>query len=76
MFTYDFEERHVIGGFHMTNTAFLPTSLLKELSNTEDDFYNGHWTHQTQGSLQHGYVPYGFGAEQTVHTLLQRKLQE
>jgi len=33
--------KFVTGGLHMTNPAFLPTALLKELTATEDDFYSG-----------------------------------
>ena len=31
----------VLGGIHMTNPAFLPTALLKELTATENGYYNG-----------------------------------
>ena len=38
---FDYKGKHLAGGFHMTNGAFLPTSLLKELTASEDNFYNG-----------------------------------
>ena len=41
LFHHDFKGKYLAGGFHMTNNAFLPTSLLKEMTNTEDNFYNG-----------------------------------
>ena len=41
LFHYDFHGKHLVGGFHMSNNAFLPTSLLNEMTNTEDNFYNG-----------------------------------
>ena len=41
LFDFDFQGQHVTGGFHMTNNAFLPTSLLKEVSNGEDNFFGG-----------------------------------
>ena len=41
LFHFDFKGKYLTGGFHMTNNAFLPTSLLKEMTNTEDNFYNG-----------------------------------
>ena len=34
-------DKYVQGGIHMTNPAFLPTAILKELSATEDNFYTG-----------------------------------
>ena len=30
----------VKGGIHLTNSAFLPTSLIKEFSATEEDYYS------------------------------------
>ena len=36
----DLRGKYVGGGVHMTSTAFIPTSLLKELTATEDDFFN------------------------------------
>ena len=41
LFPFDFKGKHVTGGFHMSNNAFLPTSLLKEMTASEDNFYNG-----------------------------------
>ena len=35
-------KKYISGGIHMTNPAFLPTALLKELTATEDDFYGGY----------------------------------
>jgi len=34
-------EKYIRGGLHMTNHAFLPSTILKELTATEDNFYNG-----------------------------------
>ena len=31
----------IIGGTHLTNGAFLPTSILKEVTATEEDYYKG-----------------------------------
>ena len=34
-------EKYITGGIHMTNHAFLPSAILKELTATEDNFYTG-----------------------------------
>ena len=34
-------EKYIRGGIHLTNHAFLPEAILKELTNTEDNFYPG-----------------------------------
>ena len=41
LFNMSSSGQFVSGGIHMTNSAFLPTALLKELTATEDDFYSG-----------------------------------
>ena len=41
LFNLTYTGKYVSGGLHMTNNAFIPTALLKELSATEDDFYSG-----------------------------------
>ena len=35
------KDKFISGGIHMTNHAFLPEAILKELTATEDDFYTG-----------------------------------
>ena len=44
--TADYPEKPVMkyikGGIHMTNIAFMPLAILKELSATEDDYYGGY----------------------------------
>ena len=40
LFDFDFMGKYVAGGIHMTTGAFIPTTLLKELTATEHDFYN------------------------------------
>ena len=37
----DRRDKNVLGGIHMTNHAFLPSNILKELTATEDNFYAG-----------------------------------
>ena len=42
-------DHYVLGGMHMTNLAFLPNALLKEITATEyrrsiTSFYNNHFT--------------------------------
>ena len=38
---FDRHTKYVTGGIHLTNSAFLPTALLKELTATEGGYYNG-----------------------------------
>ena len=38
---FDRHAKYVTGGIHMTNSAFLPTAILKELTATESGYYNG-----------------------------------
>ena len=40
LFYTDLGGLHISGGVHMTSSAFIPTFLLKELTATEDDFYD------------------------------------
>ena len=35
-------EKYISGGIHLTNPAFMPQALLKELTATEDNFYGGY----------------------------------
>ena len=35
-------KKYISGGIHMTNIAYMPLAILKELSATEDDFYGGY----------------------------------
>ena len=41
LINHDFRGKYVSGGIHLTSNAFLATALLKEITATEDDFYNG-----------------------------------
>ena len=41
-----------VGGIHLTNPAFLPTALLKELSATEDQFYSGNICNENEAMSQ------------------------
>ena len=34
--------KYISGGIHMTNPAYMPLAILKELTATEDDFYGGY----------------------------------
>ena len=40
LFYLDLEGKYVDGGIHMKSPAFIPTFLLKELTATEDDYFN------------------------------------
>ena len=45
---FDVRDRYVLGGIHLTNLAFLPNALLKEITATEykrsiTSFYNNHF---------------------------------
>ena len=45
----------VIGGIHLTHGAFLPNSIIKEVTATENDFYEGssvNWHHLLTATLQ------------------------
>ena len=35
-------KKYISGGIHMTNPAYIPLAILKELTATEDDFYGGY----------------------------------
>ena len=46
---FTFRDHYVLGGVHLTNLAFLPNALLKEITATEykrkiTSFYNNHFT--------------------------------
>jgi hypothetical protein len=41
LFNLTYSGKYVAGGLQMTNAAFIPTALLKELTATEDNFYSG-----------------------------------
>ena len=41
LFKKNVKGRYIAGGIHLTSNAFLPTAILKELTATEDDIYNG-----------------------------------
>ena len=45
---FNLRDRYVLGGIHLTNLAFLPNALLKEITATEykrsiTSFYNNHF---------------------------------
>ena len=47
-FSFNLRDRYVLGGIHLTNLAFLPNALLKEITATEykrsiTSFYNNHF---------------------------------
>ena len=47
-FSFNLRDRYVLGGVHLTNLAFLPNALLKEITATEykrsiTSFYNNHF---------------------------------